>query len=99
MKWQLKDKVKNSTSSPQKFKLIASHAFVAAIVTAPYFTAVWGDIYNLAKIGLASMGVSTTVAAPAVMDETQRMSMSFLSSIAALVAAVAFAVYIIKRRK
>ena len=91
--------MKNSNPNSQKYKLIASHAFVVAIVTAPYFTAVWGDIYNLAKIGLASMGASTTVVAPVVIDETQRMSMSFLSSIAAIIAVVAFAIYIMKRRK
>jgi hypothetical protein len=91
--------MKNSNPSSQKYKLIASHALVVAIVTAPYFTAVWGDIYNLAKIGLASMGLLTTVAAPVVIDETQRMSMSLLSTTAAIIAVVAFAVYMSKRRK
>jgi len=91
--------MKNANTSAQKYKLIASHALVAAIVTAPYFIAVWGDIYNLAKISLASMGVATTIATPVVIDETQRMSMSFLSTAAAVVAVVAFVMYMAKRRK
>lgn len=91
--------MKNATSHPQTSKLIASHALVIAVFTAPYFVAVWGDIYNIAKIGLASIGLPTSVAAPVVIDQTQMMSMSLLSSAAALVSIVAFTMYLLKKRR
>ena len=81
--------MKKTNSDNQTFKLVASHAFVVAIFTNPYFMYILGDLYKIA----------TRDASDVVVNQSLTASMSLLSTTALLVSITAFALFILKNRK
>lgn len=81
--------MKNKNSSIQNYKLVASHALVIAIFTAPYLIYLLADVYRIATNDTTAVVVNQSLTA----------SMTLVSSVALLVSIIAFGLYTVNRHK